>query len=212
MPKRADHWTTTAPHPNPLPAARGEGESSCCGSALLPPRPMKWGEGWGEGPDEGRSSMAIVLADASPPSSGFLPHRRPLTQPLTLRGSRPAASVPRCAGRGQSSCCGSALLPPRPMKWGEGWGEGQWARQGTSTGWTAARIPESPNPRIHQSTPQSLARQHLARVEDAVGIEGMLDRAMEGERSRAEGAGDPRQLGQPDAVLAGDGAAVGQDP
>ena len=48
IPNCGDDWTSTPPHPSPLPAS-GAREQFKCGSALLPPRPMQWGEGWGEG-------------------------------------------------------------------------------------------------------------------------------------------------------------------
>jgi len=43
IPNCGDDWTSTPPHPSPLPAS-GAREQLKCGSALLPPRPMQWGE------------------------------------------------------------------------------------------------------------------------------------------------------------------------
>src|SRR5688572_1068445 len=54
--------------------------------------------------------------------------------------------------------------------------------------------------------------QKLPRIEDAVWIERVLKRAVGGEGGFAEGLADPAFFGEADAVLAGDGAAVVENP
>ena len=53
----AMYWSNAAPHPNPLPAARGEGELRCAPSTL--PLPARRGEGRGEG----RTARTLLQVD-----------------------------------------------------------------------------------------------------------------------------------------------------
>jgi hypothetical protein len=60
--------------------------------------------------------------------------------------------------------------------------------------------------------PFPLSIQKFPRIQDAVGIERILERAVGGEGDFAEGLTDPRLFGEADAVLTGDGTVVGEHP
>ena len=119
-------------------------------------------------------------------------------RPLSERPKRPYLSQP--------------VVPP--LLWGEGRGEGELDVEPADGLRKVPCLPKSCSGSGVMGLilePQDAMLDKLARIEDAVGIKGALHGAMQGAHFLRYSQRPPALLGQANAVLAGDGAAPGDD-